>query len=89
MSAGRAKAVWLWFHFILLLLRAGTTDETSGGLHIAESAIPLYAEVGPDYAYASIKFSGDIDLLLPPSGQWGDIGKKQETLKWIKCFYVF
>ena len=42
-----------------------------------------------DYAYASMDFTGDPDLPHPPSGQWGDIGKKQETLKWMKCFYVF
>ena len=35
-----------------------------------------------DYAYAGTKFSGDPDLPLPPGGQWGDIGKKQKTLKW-------
>ena len=49
MSAGRTEAVWLWFHFSLLLLRAGTIDETSGGLHRDESAGPSYAEVGPNY----------------------------------------
>ena len=35
-----------------------------------------------DYVYTGTDFSGDPDLLLPPSGQWGDIGKKQKTLKW-------
>ena len=35
-----------------------------------------------DYAYAGTNFSGDRNLPLPPSGQWGDVGKKQETLKW-------
>ena len=30
-----------------------------------------------DYAYVGTEFSGDLDLPLPPSGQWGDIGKKQ------------
>jgi len=35
-----------------------------------------------DYADAGTDFSGDSDLPLPPSEQWGDIGKKQETLKW-------
>ena len=29
-----------------------------------------------DYAYAGIEFSEDLDLPLPPGGQWGDIGKK-------------
>ena len=42
-----------------------------------------------DYAYVGMKFSGDLDLPLPPGRQWGDIGKKQETLKWTYCFYVF
>ena len=42
-----------------------------------------------DYANAGTDFSGDPDLPLPPGGQWGDINKKQETLKWMKCFYVF
>ena len=35
-----------------------------------------------DYAYAGTDFGGDPDLPLPPGGQWGDIGKKQKTLKW-------
>ena len=42
-----------------------------------------------DYAYAGMDFTEDPDLPLPPGGQWGDIGKNQETLKWMKCFYVF
>ena len=42
-----------------------------------------------DYAYVGTDFHGDIDLPLPPGSQWGDIGKKQETLKWMKFFYVF
>ena len=42
-----------------------------------------------DYSYAGKDFIGDLDLPLPPGGQWGDIGKKQETLKWMKYFYVF
>ena len=42
-----------------------------------------------DYDYAGTEFNGDPDLSLPLGGQWGDIGKKQETLKWIECFYVF
>ena len=49
MSARRAEAVWLWFHFSLLLLRAGTTDETLGGLPESESMGPPYAEVGPGH----------------------------------------
>ena len=48
-SGGRAKAVWIWFHFILLLLRPSTTDETSGGLQNSESVGPMYAEVGLDH----------------------------------------
>ena len=39
-----------------------------------------------DYAYAGTDFNEDLDLPLPPCEQWGDIGKKKETLK---CFYVF
>ena len=35
-----------------------------------------------DYAYAGMNFSENPDLPLPLGGQWGDIGKKQETLKW-------
>ena len=42
-----------------------------------------------DYAYVGTNFTGDPDLPLPPRGQWGDIGKKQETLKMKKCFYIF
>ena len=42
-----------------------------------------------DYAYAGTDFIEDPDLPLPPSGQWGDIGKKQETLTWMKCFLCF
>ena len=30
-----------------------------------------------DYAYAGTDFRGDPDLPLPPGGQWGDMGKKQ------------
>ena len=41
-----------------------------------------------DYAYAGTYFTGDPDLPLPLGGQWGDIGKKQETLK-MTFFYVF
>ena len=44
-----------------------------------------------DYAYASTDFTGDPDLPLPPGGQWGDIGKKQEILKmkFFLCFLCF
>ena len=42
-----------------------------------------------DYAYVGTDFSGDPDLPLPPGWQWGHIGKKQETLKWMNFFYVF
>ena len=42
-----------------------------------------------DYAYAGMDFIRDPDLRIPLGGQWGDIGKKKETLKWMKCFYVF
>ena len=34
-----------------------------------------------EHAYVGTDFSGDPDLPLPPSGQWGDIGKKKKTLK--------
>ena len=42
-----------------------------------------------DYPYAGIDFTGDLDLPLPPGGQWGDIGKKQETLKMENIFMFF
>ena len=42
-----------------------------------------------DYTYAGMDFTGDPDLPLPPGGHWGDIGNKQKTLKWMKCFYAF
>ena len=42
-----------------------------------------------DYAYTGMDFTGDPELPLPSGGQWGDIGKKQETLKWMKCFLCF
>ena len=44
-----------------------------------------------EYAYACTDFIGDLDLPLPPGGQWGDIGKKQETLKmeFFLCFLCF
>ena len=42
-----------------------------------------------DYAYAGTYFTGDPDLPLPPGGQWGDIGKKQETLTIENVFMFF
>ena len=44
-----------------------------------------------DYSYAGTYFTGDLDLPLPPGGKWGDIGKKQETLKMenVFMFYIF
>ena len=44
-----------------------------------------------DYAYAGTYFTGDPNLPLPPRGQWGGIGKKQETLKMenVFMFYIF
>ena len=44
-----------------------------------------------DYAYAGTNFTGDPDLPILPGGQWGDIGKKQETLKMeiFSMFYIF
>ena len=42
-----------------------------------------------EYAYAGTDFTGDPDLPLPPGGQWGDIGKKQETLKMENVFMFF
>ena len=42
-----------------------------------------------EYAYVGTYFTGDRDLPLPPGGQWGDIGKKQETLKMENIFMFF
>ena len=42
-----------------------------------------------DYAYVGTDFIENPDLPHPPGGQWGNIGKKQETLKWMKCFLCF
>ena len=42
-----------------------------------------------DYAYTGTDFTGYPDLPLPPGGKRGNIDKKQETLKWMKFFYVF
>ena len=41
-----------------------------------------------DYAYAGTDFKGDLDLPLPPSAQWGGIGKKQ-NLKMVILFLLF
>ena len=35
-----------------------------------------------DYAYASLDFRGDPNLVLPKDSQWGNLGKKH-----IFCFY--
>ena len=44
-----------------------------------------------DYAYVGTDFTGDPNLPLPLGGQWGDIGKKQETLTMenVFMFYIF
>ena len=42
-----------------------------------------------DYAYTSTDFTGDLNPPLPPGGQWGDIGKKQETLNMENVFMLF
>ena len=42
-----------------------------------------------DYAYMGTYFIDDPDLPLPPGGQWGDIGKKQETLNMKNVFVSF
>ena len=61
MSVGRAKVVCIWLHFSLLLLRAGSTDETSGGLLESESVGPLYAKVGPSHgSYKSRYGKGEV-----------------------------
>ena len=61
MSAGRAKVFWIWFHFSLLLLRVGTTDETIGGLYRAESVGPSHVKVGLDYGlYWSGQGGGEV-----------------------------
>ena len=41
-----------------------------------------------DYAYVGTDYKGDPDLPLPPSAQWGDIGKKQNPKMEI-CVFVF
>ena len=44
-----------------------------------------------DCAYAGTDFSGDPDLPLPLGGQWGEIGKKKQTLNGnsVFMFYIF
>ena len=42
-----------------------------------------------DYAYVGTYFTNDPNLPLPPRGKWGDIGKKQETLKMENVFLFF
>ena len=41
-----------------------------------------------DYVYVGTDFKGDPDLPLPPSAQWGDIGKKQNP-KMAICVFAF
>jgi hypothetical protein len=49
-----------------------------------------------DYAYASLEFRGDLDLVLPEGSQWGYLGKKYILslqcfcyfFSNMKCFYV-
>ena len=41
-----------------------------------------------DYAYVGTYFRGNPDLSLPPGGQWGDIGKKQNP-KMATVFFIF
>ena len=40
------------------------------------------------YAYAGTDFKGDLDLPLPPGGQWGDMGKKQNPKIAICVFCI-
>ena len=44
-----------------------------------------------DYAYVGTDFGKDPNLPLPPGEQWGDIGKKKETLNGnsVFMFYIF
>ena len=42
-----------------------------------------------DYAYAGTNFRGDLDLSLPPSAQWGDIGKKKNPKMLIMFLYFY
>ena len=42
-----------------------------------------------DYSYTGTDFTGDLDLLFPPRGKWGEIGKKQETLTMENVFMFF
>ena len=42
-----------------------------------------------DYPYAGMKFTGDPELVLPPSTQWGLDGKRRiDQCSW-KYFFVF
>ena len=40
------------------------------------------------YLYAGTEFRRDLDFPLPPSMQWGDMGKKQNPKMEI-CVFVF
>ena len=61
MLVGGTEAVQFGFHSSLLLLRAGTTDDTLGGIYRAESAGPLHVEVGLDYGlYWSGQGEGEV-----------------------------
>ena len=42
-----------------------------------------------DYAYAGTDFTKEPDLPLPPGGQGGNIGKKQENPKMDEMFLCF
>jgi hypothetical protein len=41
-----------------------------------------------DYAYASLNFQGDLDLVLLEGAQWGDLGKKY-TFCFLNVFVNF
>ena len=61
MSIGGTEAIRFRLHSSLLLLQAGTTDETSGGIHRVEDMGPPYANVGLDYGpYRSGKGEGEV-----------------------------
>ena len=42
-----------------------------------------------DYAYVGANFKDDPDLPLPPSAQWGDIGKNQNPKMLIMFLYFY